>query len=119
MVVTNHSRASMYFTETMGMVLGRMHTAIQISCAMITQVMGCRQMRGSMMLRSNPSLIRKSRVRPTMIGSVGSETPMPPRSSSSKLMESGVAKARKISKRSTAANMAQTTMATTGKRLNQ
>ena len=42
---------------------------------------------------------------PTIMGSVGSEMPIPPRSSSSRLMESGVAKAMKMSNRSGATIM--------------
>ena len=58
-------------------------------------------------------------MRPTSKGSVGSAMPIPPRSISSRLMESGVAKATKYTRRSTAVSMAQALRSTMGSALNQ
>ncbi|MBL0128062.1 MAG: hypothetical protein IPP83_11535 [Flavobacteriales bacterium] len=56
---------------------------------------------------------------PTRIGSVGSATPIPPRESSSRLMDSGVANAMKSRSRCGVATIAQITNSTAGSTLNQ
>jgi hypothetical protein len=117
--ITNHSRAVTYFTEISGISLGMMQTSIQISWAESTMVIGCRQTRGSSTSRSRASFTRKSSMMPTISGSVGRATPMPPRSSCSRLIESGVQKTMKSRSRSSAVTIAHTISSTAGSRFSQ
>ena len=115
----NHRRATRNLKLTMGMLLGTMHAAIQMSCATITAVTGCVSTSRDTTLRSSASFNRNRSMMPTMSGSVGSATPMPPRSNCSRLMESGVAKTMKSRSRSTEATMAHTTTSAMGTRFSQ
>ncbi|MBK7287611.1 MAG: hypothetical protein IPI95_11180 [Flavobacteriales bacterium] len=119
MVHTNQSRAVRYLSETIGMLLGSTQMAIQISCAIMTMVTGCRQTLGSNVPFSKVNLNRKSSISTTIKGSVGSATPMPPRSSSSRLMDSGVAKTMKSRTLSAAVTTAQPAKSTAGSRFSQ